>query len=79
MLGPSFGLRTLRENVYIIPALAYSIGISVYYLATGVALNYLPALLFLAAVCIMTVLSLKRKMGRYWISIISIMLSYEAL
>jgi len=75
----SFARATLRDNVFIIPALAYSIGISVYFLLSGVALNYLPALIFLGAVCVMTVLSMSRKMSKYWISIISIMLSYEAL
>jgi membrane-associated phospholipid phosphatase len=69
----------MRENVYILPALVYSVAISVYYLMSGVALNYAPALLFLGAVVVMTGMSYYRKMGRYWISIISIMISYEAL
>jgi membrane-associated phospholipid phosphatase len=71
--------RSLRSDFYIFPALAYSVGITVYYLMYGAVLDYLPALAFVAAVCVMTVLSLSRKMGKYWISIISIMLSYEAL
>ncbi len=79
VLGRSFGVVNLRNNFYIIPALAYSTGISVYYLLSGVALNYAPALLFLGAVCVMTVLSSYRRMSRYWVSIISVMISYEAL
>jgi membrane-associated phospholipid phosphatase len=69
----------LRGNVYLLPALAYSVGISIYYFAYGVSLDYLPALIILGAVAIMAVLGSSRKMGKYWISIISIMLSYEAL
>jgi membrane-associated phospholipid phosphatase len=59
--------------------LAYSIGISVYYLAYGASLDYLPALIFLAVMPIMTVLSSLGKLSRYWIAVVSMILSYEAL
>jgi membrane-associated phospholipid phosphatase len=78
-LTRTLGRINLRNDLYILPALAYSVGIAAYYLLSGVALDYLPALVFLGAVCILAVLSSSKKMGRYWISIISIMLSYEAL
>jgi hypothetical protein len=79
MLVRTIGHADVRGNLYILPALAYAIGISVYYLLYGVSLNPLPTLLFLGAVSIMAVLGSSRKMGKYWISIISVMLSYEAL
>lgn len=69
----------LRNNLFILPALGYSVGLSAYYALYGVEVDFLPALCFLAAVLVMAVLSLKRKMDRYWVSIISIMVSYEAL
>ncbi|MDA4135697.1 MAG: phosphatase PAP2 family protein [Thaumarchaeota archaeon] len=69
----------LRDNFYILPALAYSVGISLYYLLYGASFDYLPVLVFLCAIPIMAVLGSSRKMGKYWISILSIMLSYEAL
>ena len=79
MMTRWIGRMDLRGNVYLLPALAYSVGISIYYFAYGVSLDYLPALIILGAVAIMAVLGSSRKMGKYWISIISIMLSYEAL
>jgi membrane-associated phospholipid phosphatase len=75
----ALGIVDLRSNFYILPAFAYSIGISIYYILFGTALDYLPALLFLCAISLLAVLGSSRRMGRYWISIISIMLSYEAL
>src|ERR1700691_6138671 len=78
-LTRTLGRINLRNDLYILPALAYSVGIAAYYLLSGVALDYLPALVFLGAVCILAVLSSSKKMGRYWISIISIIISYEAI
>jgi membrane-associated phospholipid phosphatase len=75
----ALGRVDLRSNFYIVPALAYSIGISIYYIMYGTVLDYLPALLFLGAISLMAILGSTRRMGRYWISIISVMLSYEAL
>jgi len=74
-----FGVASLWGSLYILPALVYSIGISVYYLLYGVSLDYLPALIFLAVVPIMTVLNSLEKMSRYWMSVVSMILSYEAL
>jgi membrane-associated phospholipid phosphatase len=69
----------VRSAFYIAPAIVYTIAIAFYYLMYGGVLDYLPAVAFLGAVLTITVLSYRRKMGRYWVSIISIMLSYEAL
>jgi len=72
-------LLDVRNNFYLLPAVLYSVGLSTYYLLQGISFDYLPALIFLAAVPLMAYFGSSRKMGRYWISIISIMLSYEAL
>jgi membrane-associated phospholipid phosphatase len=69
----------LRNNIFILPALVYSVGVSIYYLLYGISTDIVPALVFLAAVPCMIVLSSTRRMSKYWISIISIMISYEAL
>ncbi len=69
----------LRNNLLILPALVYALGLSAYYALYGIEVDYLPALFFLAAALIMVVLSSKKKMDRYWVSIVSIMVSYEAL
>lgn len=73
------GRLDLKNNLLILPALGYSLGLSLYYALYGIEVDYLPALCFLAAVLTMVVLGSRRKMDRYWVSIISIMVSYEAL
>ena len=69
----------IRNNLPILPAMLYSTGLFAYYLLYGVSLDYLPAVIFLGTVCLMSALSIARKANRYLVSLVSIVLSYEAL
>lgn len=66
-------------NLHILPALAYTVGVLFCYLVYGISLDYLPALVFLAATPALAFLGSSGRMSKYWVSIISIALSYEAL
>lgn len=69
----------IRNSVYILPAVVYSGCLLGCYVLYGITTDYLPAVLYLGAVCILAIVGWRRKIGKYWISIVSIMLSYEAL
>lgn len=69
----------LRENIYLVPTVAYAIGALAYYIVFGRLLQFLPILFFLAAVPVLTLLGSYKGMARSWLPFVSILLSYEAL
>jgi membrane-associated phospholipid phosphatase len=75
----TFGRVHLRNNLYILFPLAYSVAVLIYYLVYGKVLALLPTLFFLGAVPIVAYLGSSKQMLKYWVSFISILLSYEAL
>jgi membrane-associated phospholipid phosphatase len=72
-------MMNLRGNLFILPAIGYSIALLVYYVMYGRLLQFLPALFFLGAIPLLVVLGASRQMAKYWIPFVTIMLSYEAL
>lgn len=69
----------LRGNLFLLPAVGYSLVMLCYYIFYGRLLQFLPAVFFLAAVPVLILLGASRETARYWIPFVTILLSYEAL
>jgi membrane-associated phospholipid phosphatase len=69
----------LRDNLYILPPLGYSVAMLTYYIAFGKLLQFLPILFFMAAIPVLAILGSSRDLARSWLPFVSILLSYEAL
>jgi membrane-associated phospholipid phosphatase len=70
---------TLRESLFVMPAVVYSVGMLAYYLFVGSVLQFLPALFVLAAVPLVAVLGSYREVTKPWVPFVTTMLCYEAL
>lgn len=70
---------TLRYLIFVLPAVAYSVGVLVYYVVYGRALEFLPAVFLLALVPLIALLGSSRETVRPWIPFVAVMLCYEAL
>lgn len=69
----------LRGNLYLVPPVAWSSAMLVYFVAYGKLLQFLPIVFFLAAIPVLALLGSSKDLARSWLPFISILLSYEAL
>ena len=70
---------TLRYLIFVLPAVVYSVGVLVYYVVYGRALEFLPAVFLLALVPLIALVGSSRETVRPWIPFVAVMLCYEAL
>jgi membrane-associated phospholipid phosphatase len=68
-----------RRSAYLLPPLAYFAAFVMYYALYGRLFQFIPGLLFLLAIPIITVLGRGRGMVKYWMTFVMVILSYEAL
>jgi len=70
---------SLRYIIFVLPAVAYSVGVLAYYVIYGRVLEFLPAVFLLALVPVIALVGSSRETVRPWIPFVAVMLCYEAL
>jgi membrane-associated phospholipid phosphatase len=69
----------LRDLVFVLPAIGYSMAMIGYYAIFGTFLEFLPSVFLLAAVPMIALLGSSREATRPWVPFVAVMLCYEAL